>query len=140
MTDEPKNDRPVTQEEIDAARYLMDAVNIHVQASRELGRETPGYVAVRLSDGKSPTGDLYDNRGDAIRHNLHDANLFYVKVGKDTMAFREALLVLQMHRMARKNGVVFANEEVVTPQLTELMRPFLGRTLRGLNGELNGGR
>jgi len=134
MNVEPAKERGFTQEEVDAARYLMDAVNIHVQASRASGRENPGYVAIRLSDGKSPTGDLYDNRRDAIRHNLHDANLFYVKVGKDTMAFREALVVLQMNRMARKNGVVFANEEVVTPQLTELMKPFIGRTLRGLNG------
>ena|SRR6266545_3918725 len=133
MTDERPQDRPVTQEEIDAARYLMDAVNLHVQASRAAGRETPGFVAIRLSDGKSPTGDLYDNRLDAIRHNLHDANIFYVKVGKMTMSFREALIVLQMNRMARANGVVFANEAVVAPQLTELMRPFIGRTLRGLD-------
>jgi len=134
MNDEAPKERGFTQEESDAAKYLMDAVNIHVQASRASGRTVPGYVAVRLSDGKSPTGVLYDNRRDAIRHNLHDANMFYVKVGKATMSFREALIVLQMNRMARKNGVVFANEEVVAPQLTELMRPFIGRTLRGLNG------
>jgi hypothetical protein len=134
MTDEPKEERPVTQEEIDAARYLMDAVNLHVQASRASGREKPGLVAIRLSDGKSPTGDLYDTWADAVRFTGHDPTVFFIRVGKDTIPFRAALLQLQMHRMAYKRGVVLHQQAVVLPHLTELVSGFLPRTLRGLNG------
>lgn len=133
MNDERPNERPVTQEENDAARRLMDAVNLHVQASRAVGREKPGLVAIRLDDGRSPTGDLYDSFPDAVRLTKRDPSVFFVKVGKDTMPFRTALLQLQMHRMAYKRGVIFHREAVVVPQLTELMSPFLSRTLRGLN-------
>jgi hypothetical protein len=132
MTDErPK----ITPQESDATKYMMDAVNIHVQASRASGREKPGWVAIRLLDGKSPSGDLYDTRSDAIRFNGHDSNVFYVKVGKDTISFREALLVLQQNRQARGMGVVFQREQVVMPNLTELLAPYLPRTLEGLRDE-----
>jgi len=124
MTDEQPE---VTREESDAAKYLMDAVNIHVQASRASGREKPGWVAIRLSDGKSPTGDLYDTQPDAARFNLYDSNVFFLKVGKDTMGFREALLMLRVNRQARKNGVVFTRETVVPPMLSE----DLNKLLRG---------
>jgi hypothetical protein len=117
------DDRPsVTTEESDAAKYLMDAVNIHVQASRANGREKPGWAAIRLSDGKSPTGDLYDNQQDAARFSMNDSHVFYLKVGKDTMGFREALTVLRLNRQARKNGVVFTRETVVAPMLVENLR------------------
>lgn len=134
MSGEQPQERTVTQEEIDAARYLMDAVNIHVQASRELGRDRPGLVAIRLADGKSPTGDLYDSWDDAGRHTHYDPNVFFIKVGKDTMGFKEALLLLQMNRMAKARGVVLHQNPVVTPQLTELMAGLIPRTLKGLNG------
>lgn len=134
MNDEVPSRGEVTQEEIDAARYLMDAVNLHVQASRASGRETPGLVAIRLSDGKSPTGDLYDTWDDAARMTHYDPNVFFVKVGKDSMPFKAALLQLQMNRMAKARGVVLHRNPVVTPQLTELMSGLLPRTLKGLNG------
>jgi hypothetical protein len=133
MTDERPEERPVTQEEKDAARYLMDAVNLHVQASRAAGREKPGLVAIRLSDGKSPTGDLYDTWADAVRLTGHDPRVFFIRVGKDTIPFRAALLQLQMHRMAYKRGVVLHQQAVIVPQLTELVAGFLPRTLKGLN-------
>lgn len=134
MPDSKPEERPVTQEEIDAAKYLMDAVNLHVQASRASGREKPGLVAIRLEDGKSPTGDLYDSWADAVRLTGHDPRVFFITVGKDTMPFRAALLQLQMHRMAYKRGVIFHQEAVILPQLTELVAGFLPRTLKGLNG------
>lgn len=124
MTDEKPE---LTREESDAAKYLMDAVNIHVQASRASGREKPGWVAVRLQDGKSPTGDLYDTQQDAARFNLYDSNVFFVKVGKDTMGFREALMQLRVNRQARKNGIVFHRETVVAPIMIEDINKLLGR-------------
>lgn len=121
------------QEEIDAAKRLMDAVNLHVQANMASGRDTPGYVAIRLGDGRSPDGILYDNRRDATRHNRWTRDIAFIRVGKDTMPFKEAVIVLQMHRRAYVNGVVFTEEEIVVPQMTELMQPFIPRTLEGLN-------
>lgn len=134
MTDEQPQNRPVTQEEIDAARYLMDAVNLHVQASRASGREKPGLVAIRLSDGKSPDGNLYDSWEEAARFTHYDPDVFFIRVGKTSIPFRAALLQLQMNRMARKRGVVLHRNPVVVPQLSELMAKLLPRTLRGLNG------
>lgn len=130
----PQPERPVTQEEKDAAQRLADAVNLHVLAvlAEGTGRDQPGYVAIRLEDGRSPDGVLYDTRRDACHHHRFNAATCYVKVGRETMPLNEALIVLQMNRMAFKNGVVFSEEEVITPQLTELMRPFIPRTLRGV--------
>lgn len=130
MTDRP---REITQEEESAARRLADAVNLHVHAQLAGGvRDKPGFVAVRLSDGRSPDGVLYDSRTDAARHHRHEGGVFYVRVGAETIPFREALIVLQMARMAYKRGVVFAETEVLAPQLSELMNPLIPRTLRGL--------
>lgn len=122
----------LSREEIDAARRMMDAVNLHVQASRASGREEPGFVAIKLSDGSSTDGVLYDNRRDAVRHNIHDRAACYVKVGKMSMTFKEAVVVLLMNRKAYSNGVVFAEEAPQHLQLTELMKPYLGRSLREL--------
>lgn len=123
----------ITQDEQTAAKHLADAVNLHVSAVLAGGTRTrPGYVVIRLVDGKSPDGVLYDSRADAVRHNKYDPAACYIRVGRDTMPFKEALIVLQMHRRAYKAGVVFAEEEIITPQLTELMAPFIPRTLRNL--------
>ena len=128
--------RDVTQEETDAAKRLAEAVNLHVNAlsAEGSGRERPGYVAIRLLDGKpaDESNPLYDSRADATRHNTFSPAVCYVKVGRDTMPTSEALIVLQMNRMAYKRGVVFSEEEVIVPQLSELMKPFIPRTLRGL--------
>lgn len=125
-------DETPTQEELDAARRMADAVNLHVHAALAENRDRPGYVAIRLSDGRSPDGVLYDTRRDAARHNLNDRAAFYVKVGKDTMPAREALVVLKLARLAFERGVVFAEEEVVTPHLTELLkRAHILTPLRG---------
>jgi hypothetical protein len=132
MTDRP---REITKEEEDAAKRLMDAVNIHVEASRASGREKPGWVAIRLADGTSPTGDLYDTQKDAARHNQYDSNVFFLKVGKAHIGFREALVVLQLNRQARKNNVVFHHETVVSPQLNEMLQKMIPRTMRGLGND-----
>lgn len=127
--------RPVTPEERDSASRMKDAVNLHVSAllAEDGQRERPGYVAIRLSDGRSPDGVMYDSRRDAARHNKWNDNIGFIKIGREMMSDREALINLQMLRMARKNGVIFSEEEVIVPQLTELMNPFIPRTLRGLD-------
>jgi len=131
------NERPVTEEERTSAQRVADAINLHVSAlAAEQGeRSTPGYVALILGDGRpaDPTNPLYDSRADATRHHKYTPGVFFIKVGRETMPLNEALIVLQMHRMAYKRGIVFTEEELITPQLTELMSPFIPRTLRGIN-------
>lgn len=123
--------RETTQEERDSAKRMADAVNAHVHARR--ASESPaGYVAIRLRDGSDPDRVMYDTRADVFRHHPHDRYLFAVKIGMETMSEREAMIVLQMSRMAFRRGVIFADEEVVTPQLTELMQGFIPRTLGAL--------
>lgn len=129
--------RENTPEERDSAERLREAVNLHVSAvlAEGSGRERPGFIAVRLADGKpaDEANPLYDSRADATRHHIHNTNVFYVRIGREHMPLNEALIVLQMHRMARKRGVVFTEEEIIVPQLTELMQPFIPRTFRGIN-------
>lgn len=126
-----------TPKEWDAARRMADAVNLHIAAhNAELGngRDKPGYVAIRLEDGRSPDGILYDSRRDAARHHPpYPHGMCYVKVGRTDMSVREAMVVLQIHRQAFRRGVVFSEEEVVVPHRLELAKPFIPRTLRGVN-------
>lgn len=103
----------------DAARRLGDAVNIHVMASLETGRDRPGFVAIRLSDGRSPDGALYDTRADCTRHQPN-RDIFPCKVGKDTISAEEAWMILKFARQGFSNGVVFTDEAPVMPQLPEL--------------------
>jgi hypothetical protein len=130
------SERTSTEEEQSSAERLREAVNLHVMAlaAEGTGRDRPGYVALHLSDGRpaDTSNPLYDSRADATRHHKFTPGIFFVKVGRETMPLNEALIVLQMNRMAFQRGVVFTEEEVITPQLTELMTPFIPRTLRGL--------
>lgn len=121
-----------TDEEWDSSCRLADAVNLHVLAQNAQlgnGRDAPGYVAVRLADGRSD-GTLYDTRRDATRHQP-DPGTAYIKVGRQTMQPREAWIVLQMNRQAYARGVVFTEEEVILPHRLELIAGNIPRTFRG---------
>ena len=130
-----KNIALATQEEWDAACRLRDAVNLHVLAHNAQlgnGRDKPGYVAIRLSDGRSPDGILYDTRKEAARHQA-DPWCFYVKIGRDTMQTKEAWCVLMHARQAKeKRGVVFSEEEVILPHRLELIKQDIPRTFLGM--------
>lgn len=130
------SERPpeATEEEWTAAQRMAEAVNLHVAVhNAELGegRDRPGYVAIRLEDGRSPDGVLYDTRADAARHQRDDPWCFYVKVGRSAMPVREAWVVLNYARQAKKNGVIFSEEEVILPHRLELARALIPRTFRG---------
>lgn len=113
-----------TQEEKDAVQRLCDAVNLHVDAQ---GSEAFGkYVAIRLSDGRSPDGTLYDTRADACRYQP-DPWCFYVKVGPGGIQPNEAWVVLGYARQARDAGTVFQNEEPIVPMLLEHGGSWLSR-------------
>jgi hypothetical protein len=116
-------DENVTQEDRDAASRMRDAVNLQVLAIRAEGaRDRPGFVALRLEDGRTADGNtLYDTRRDAVRHHLNDTNVFYLKIGRDTMTDKEAIVVLMYNRQARANGVIFAEEDIIMPHMRELL-------------------
>lgn len=119
-----------TDEEKTAVQHLRDAVNIHVLAQ---GAEAYGkFIAIRLSDGKSPDGALYDTRRDAVRHNREDPWCFYLKIAPGGIQETEAWVVLGYARQAKKSGVVFAEEEPVVPHRLELGGAWTARQVAAL--------
>src|SRR4051812_25494453 len=126
------NDRSLPQELIDAASRMRDAVNLEVVAAEALGIRVIKWLAIKLEDGRS-NGEVYESRKDAVRHtqNLSDG-WFYTRVGAETMGEREAIIVLQQARQAFSKGVVFADEAPITPHLTELLTPYIPRTIHNL--------
>lgn len=118
MTDAKPDD--VDMETWDSARRMMDAVNLHVLAMTESGRDRPGFVAIRLSDGRSPDGVLYDSRRECVRYQPNN-DVFPCQVEKMNMSAKEAVTVLKFARMAFRNGVIFAEEAPILPQLSELV-------------------
>jgi hypothetical protein len=106
-----------------AAQRCADEMNAHIAVYREhlkQGRERPGFVAIRLSDGRSPDHVLYDTRRDATRHQPpYPDGMMYVKVQPRDMTPRMALTILKAHRYAFERGVVFTEEEIVMPHRLE---------------------
>lgn len=101
----------------ESGKRMMEAVNLHVSASRALDRDQPGFVVIRLSDGTSPDGVLYDSRVDAVGHFRFEPYVTFIKVGKDSMNLEEAKNQLKFVRMAYNNGVRFQEE---APQMLHL--------------------
>lgn len=112
-----------SQEDWDAARRCAEAVNVHVAAYREhlkQGRGKPGFVAIRLDDGRSPDGVMYDTRREATRHQPpYPRGMMYVKVQPEFMTPKLALIQLKGCRYSFERGVVFTEEEIVFPHRLE---------------------
>lgn len=128
---EPLN-ASIPQELIDAAERMREAVNLHVLANNEIGRPGPGFVVINLEDGRSPDGVLYDTRADATRHHQNNTWVTFIQVPRSSMPLNEAIIVLQTFRKARRHGVMFTEEQVVVPQLPELLGGYIPNTLRKL--------
>jgi hypothetical protein len=122
----------VPQEVIDAAQRMREAVNLHVLTNNEIGRPGPGFVVINLEDGRSPDNVLYDTRSDATRHYRNNTHVTFIQVSRSTMPLNEAIVVLQTFRKARKAGVMFTEEQVIVPHLTELLDGYIPNTLKGL--------
>jgi hypothetical protein len=128
---EPLNSS-IPQELIDAAQRMREAVNMHILFNNEMGRTSPGFVVINLEDGRSPDGVLYDNRADATRHHRNNTHICFVQVPRSTMPLNEAIIVLQTFRKARLGGVMFTEEQVIVPQLPELLNGYIPNTLKRL--------
>lgn len=118
--------------EWDAAQRCAESVNVHVAVYREhlrQGRDRPGFVAIRLSDGRSPDHVLYDTRREATRHQPpYPDGMMYVKIMPTDMTPRMALAVLKIHRQAFEKGVVFTEEEIVLPHRLEDVQSMIPTT------------
>lgn len=92
---------PHTARHSDEAKRASDAVNLHLavlgfQAMRR-------WVAIRLSDGGSD-GVLYDNRRDAVRHQLDERLCAYVCLPPTQFSVCSAEAFLSFHRKAYNSG------------------------------------
>lgn len=127
--------RDFPQELRDAAARMRDAVNRHVVPDPfGLHDREIVWIAVKLEDGTS-NGVGYESRKAAVKDTRNLARgWFFVRVGAEGMGERESLIVLQQARQAFRAGVVFAEEAPVTPQLSELLLPYIPRTLHNLGG------
>jgi hypothetical protein len=93
----------------DAARHCADAVNIHVTVHGAFGA-IGKWVAVRLADGKSD-GMLYDTKGDAVKHQLHEMMCAYVCITPGGMTPADAESYLRTHRKLYEAGYRLADPD-----------------------------
>jgi hypothetical protein len=95
----------------DEARRMADEVNLHYAA---IGWDAIGKtVAIRLSDGGSDHV-LYDNKRDAVRHQLNEFQCAYIRIQRDTIGVCEAQIMLTFHRQAYDNGFRLADPDSKT--------------------------
>jgi hypothetical protein len=119
----------------DAAKRCSDSIRLHI-ACGMAGK----WVAIRLSDGGSD-GVVYDTRGDAIRHQLHETLCAYVKIPLDDMPTEEAAIFLAFNRRVYDAGYRMTDPEqpdliaALTKEgkVSALRNPHLVRTGRRVN-------
>lgn len=76
----------------DAGKRASEVIRLHILAGKA-GR----WAAIRLSDGGSD-GIAYDQRSDAIRHQLHESQCAYVKIPQDDMSPAAASSFITVNR------------------------------------------
>lgn len=96
---------PVTDE----GRRLSDAVTLAVSLGGA-GR----WVAARLSDGGTD-GNIYDTRGDAVRHQLHENQCCYLVIPPTGMPPVEASAYIAFHRRRVEAGMDMVDPEQQAP-------------------------
>jgi hypothetical protein len=100
----------------EAGKRMADALNLHVVAGQSFGR----WVAVRLEDGSSD-GVLYDSRGDAIRHQVHETQCWYEALKPASYTADECALTLAYARAAYDSGWRNPPSAPIKPQRIEDM-------------------
>lgn len=89
----------------DAAKRMSDIINGVITFSKDMAIKNC-VMAIRLSDGGSD-GVVYDNKEDAIRHQLHEHQCayFYFRNAMGGTTPRDCQLFLNMYREAYDNGM-----------------------------------
>jgi hypothetical protein len=88
----------------DAAKRMHETINVmHIARTwEELKR---GWMAFKLADGTTDNV-LYETRGDAIRHQLHEQTCLYIPM-RTTLGgvpIRDCQILLDVHRHIYDNG------------------------------------
>lgn len=94
----------------DAAKRISDQYALHRIA---LGDDALGkWFAVALADGRS-NGDLYDSRGDAVRHQGHnEARYWFVPIRPGApLSVCDAQIVLTHHRATSRQSAALLDRD-----------------------------
>lgn len=119
-------DLGVSQADMDAARRLRDAVNLHLVADFE--RAIRSVISVNMQDGSSD-GVLYDNWNDASSKGAPDPRWYFpFRITPDGITLRDARLLL----IAMRNLGPTAHLVPTAPEhlVSRLIFPAGGRKLR----------
>lgn len=111
------HDHPLKLPSAEAQR-ASDVINGHLA---EHGMEAVGrWVAIRLSDGGSD-GNLYANKEEAIRFQLHEKQCVYTMLLPEGMSVRAAQSFINVHRQLYDAGMNMADpdRQVEIPQREE---------------------
>lgn len=105
-------DSEFTTEVIEAGKRAADNLNIHILCNtREAIRDR--WVAIRLMDGSSD-GTLYDNSTDAIAHQRHEQECWYVcfrGLSPGGISVRDCSIMIMHYRKARDAGLRFVDPD-----------------------------
>jgi hypothetical protein len=114
----------------DAGRRLSAA---HAEARRAGGEGR--WIAARLSDGCTD-GRIYDQRADAVRHQIHETQCVYVMVQPGLMTEREASKLIEVNQRAYDAGFRFVDPNTISPILPtgdNASRLVLSQSLLGIS-------
>jgi hypothetical protein len=92
----------------DDARRAADIINMHIMLKKS------GWVAIRLSDGGSD-GVVYDQRADAVRHQLHENQCAYFQLPLIPVTPWECDVFLRYNRQLYDNGMRMGDPDAPTP-------------------------
>ena len=95
----------LTKELLDAGKRASDILNVYIVHMRWDDIKTR-FVAIRLSDGGSD-GVIYDNKRDAINHQLHEQQCAYVCFNelRAGASARDMAIYIKFNRDAYANGM-----------------------------------
>ena len=108
----------------DEARRASDIINMHLVANPANAGK---WVAIRLSDGGSD-GVLYDSKGDAVRHQLHEQQCCYVCIPPTGMPPMEAEVFIRFNRHLYDAGFRMPDPDSRAPR--EIVMPVSLEELR----------
>lgn len=117
-------DRPVP----DYAKRCAERINLHVFLG-DYGR----WAAIRLSDGGSD-GTAYENRRDAIKHQLHESQCAYICIPREAMSGHDAMRFMDINRDLYDKGFRLTDPDdprhfTVPTVDTVGVNPLTGRTI-----------
>lgn len=106
----------------DCGKRMADAINIHITFGNVFELRTK-FMAISLADGRSD-GVLYDSKKDAVRHQIHEQQCYYVgfrNLNPGGVSAYECAVMLQFQRDAYGAGFRLADPDDVNGGQQALM-------------------